>query len=84
MICDENVDVVVIGSGLAGLAAAIGNSIAAGIGNAIAEMLEIDIRPALPDVSQSLRALQVRQKLMQEIAPSGMEGNGDSGETGAS
>lgn len=50
---------------------------AANISSAIGEMLEIQIRPALPDISQSLRALQVRQKLMQEIAPSGMEGDGD-------
>jgi uroporphyrin-3 C-methyltransferase len=57
---------------------------AASIGQAIAEMIEIDIRPSLPDVSQSLRALQVRQKLMQEIAPSGMDGNGDSSNSGGS
>ena len=45
----------------------------AAIGSAIAEMIEIDIRPEVPDVSQSLRALQVREKLMEEVAPSGIE-----------
>ena len=44
-----------------------------GIGDAITEMLEVDIRPPMPDVSQSLRALQVRQKLMEEVAPSGAQ-----------
>ena len=46
---------------------------ASAIGGAIAEMLEIDIRPPVPDVSQSLRALQVRQKLMEDVAPSGVQ-----------
>jgi len=46
---------------------------AAAIGSAIAEMVKIDIRPEVPDVSQSLRALQVREKLMEEVAPSGVE-----------
>ena len=46
---------------------------AAAIGSAIAEMVKIDIRPEMPDVSQSLRALQVREKLMEEVAPSGVE-----------
>jgi uroporphyrin-3 C-methyltransferase len=43
------------------------------IGDAIGEMLEVDIRPPMPDVSQSLRALQVRQKLMEDVAPSGVQ-----------
>ena len=42
---------------------------------AIAEMLKVDITPELPDLSQSLRALQVRQKLLQDIAPTGTEGD---------
>jgi len=46
---------------------------AVAIAKAIAEMVEIEIRPAMPDVSQSLRALQVREKLMEEVAPSGVE-----------
>lgn len=46
---------------------------AAAIGTAIAEMVQIDIRPEMPDVSQSLRALQVREKLMEEVAPSGIQ-----------
>ena len=46
---------------------------ATAIGSAIAEMVKIDIRPDMPDVSQSLRALQVREKLMEEVAPSGVE-----------
>ena len=46
---------------------------ATAIGDAIAEMLKVDIRPPMPDVSQSLRALQVRQKLMEEVAPSGVQ-----------
>jgi uroporphyrin-3 C-methyltransferase len=43
------------------------------IGDAIGEMLKVDIRPPMPDVSQSLRALQVRQKLMEDVAPSGVQ-----------
>lgn len=49
------------------------NGSAAAIGEAIAEMVKTDIRPQMPDVSQSLRALQVRQKLMEEVAPSGIQ-----------
>jgi uroporphyrin-3 C-methyltransferase len=45
---------------------------ASAIAKAIEEMVKIDIQPALPDVSQSLRTLLVRQKLMQEVAPSGV------------
>jgi uroporphyrin-3 C-methyltransferase len=46
---------------------------ATAIGDAIGELLEVDIRPPVPDVSQSLRALQVRQKLMEDVAPSGVQ-----------
>jgi len=49
------------------------NGSAAAMAKAIAEMVKIDIRPEMPDVSQSLRALQVRQKLMEDVAPSGVE-----------
>jgi uroporphyrin-3 C-methyltransferase len=49
------------------------SSSATAISGAIAEMLEVDIRPPMPDVSQSLRTLQVRQKLMEEVAPSGVQ-----------
>jgi len=45
----------------------------AALHKAIGEMLAIDIRPELPDISQSLRALQVRQKLMDDLAPAPME-----------
>jgi len=40
---------------------------------AVNAMLKIEIRPEVPDVSQSLRALQVRQKLMLEVASSETE-----------
>ena len=40
---------------------------------AIDELLEVDIQPELPDISQSLRALLVRQKLIDEVAPSAVE-----------
>lgn len=40
---------------------------------AIDHMLTVEIQPEVPDVSQSLRALKVRQKLMEDIAPSGVE-----------
>jgi len=49
------------------------DSSATAIASAIDEMTEIEIRPEMPDVSQSLRTLQVRKKLMEEIAPSGIE-----------
>ena len=41
--------------------------------SAIEGMLSLDIHPALPDISQSLRALKVRQDLMDDIAPTGLE-----------
>jgi len=47
--------------------------IAAALGKAIGEMRGIDIRPELPDISQSLRALEVRQKLIDDVAPGGAE-----------
>ncbi|MGB5762632.1 MAG: uroporphyrinogen-III C-methyltransferase [Sedimenticolaceae bacterium] len=40
---------------------------------AIDSMRQIDIRPVIPDISQSLRALQVRQQLMIDVVPSGIE-----------
>ncbi len=42
------------------------------IGEAIAQMRDVQIRPELPDISQSLRTLQVRKKLMEDVAPSGV------------
>ena len=45
----------------------------AALRKAIGEMLAIDIRPELPDISQSLRALQVRQKLMDDVTPAPLE-----------
>lgn len=49
------------------------------IDSAISELVQVDIRPEMPDVSQSLRTLQVRKKLMEEIAPSGIEGAAPAG-----
>lgn len=40
---------------------------------AIDELRQVGIRPELPDISQSLRALTVRQKLMEDVAPGGVE-----------
>ena len=40
----------------------------------IAEMLKVEIKPELPDLSQSLRALQVRMKLLDDVAPGAVEG----------
>lgn len=40
--------------------------------NSINELLAIDIRPALPDISNSLRSLQMRQKLNADLAASPM------------
>ena len=48
------------------------NGTATALGKALEEMLKIDIRPELPDISQSLRALQTRQKLMEDIVPAGV------------
>lgn len=45
------------------------DGVAQAIGNTIAELRGIDIRPTLPDVSQSLRVLQVRQRLLNDITP---------------
>ena len=39
------------------------------LSQAIDEMQAIDLRPELPDISLSLRALQARQDLMRDIAP---------------
>ena len=50
-----------------------GDHTTATLRSAIEEMLSLDIHPALPDISQSLRALKVRQDLMDDIAPAGLE-----------
>ena len=39
----------------------------------IDELRQADIKPEIPDISQSLRTLQVRQKLMEDIAPTGID-----------
>ena len=39
----------------------------------IDELRQADIKPEIPDISQSLRTLQVRQKLMEDIAPTGTD-----------
>lgn len=46
-----------------------GQGVSVALRQAIDELLETDIRPTLPDISQSLRALQVRQKLMGDVGP---------------
>jgi uroporphyrin-3 C-methyltransferase len=51
------------------------------IRTAIDEMLKIDIAPELPDLSQSLRALQVRMKLLDDVAPGAMETGATPAET---
>jgi uroporphyrin-3 C-methyltransferase len=38
--------------------------------SAVNELMRIDIRPMLPDISASLRSLQVRQKLQADLAGS--------------
>ncbi len=48
---------------------------------AIDEMLEVEISPELPDVSQSLRALQVRMKLLDDVAPAAAEADAASVES---
>ena len=50
-----------------------GDHTTASLRSAIEGMLSLDIHPALPDISQSLRALKVRQDLMDDIAPTGLE-----------
>ena len=50
-----------------------GDHTTAALRGALEEMLALDIHPALPDISQSLRALKVRQDLMDDIAPAGTE-----------
>jgi uroporphyrin-3 C-methyltransferase len=50
-----------------------GDHTTAGLRGALGEMLALDIHPELPDISQSLRTLKVRQDLMDDIAPAGTE-----------
>lgn len=42
---------------------------ASAIASAIDEMRKIEIRPEVPDISQSLRSLKVRHKLLEDITP---------------
>ena len=46
-----------------------GDATAGALRSAIAEMKDVDLRPALPDLSQSLRALQARKQLLDDVAP---------------
>lgn len=39
------------------------------IGETLAELGRVDLRPPLPDISQSLRALRVRRRLLDDIVP---------------
>ena len=48
---------------------------------AIDEMLKVDITPELPDLSQSLRALQVRVTLLDDVAPGAVEAGTTAAET---
>ena len=43
----------------------------AAIREGIDAVLEVDINPEMPDISQSLRALQVRKKLLDDVMPGG-------------
>ena len=43
----------------------------AAIREGIDAVLEVDINPEMPDISQSLRALQVRKKLLDDVTPGG-------------
>jgi uroporphyrin-3 C-methyltransferase len=47
--------------------------VAHAVATAIEELRAVDIRPELPDISHSLRALQVRQKLLEDLAPAAGE-----------
>lgn len=42
------------------------------IAEAIAALRDAQIKPEMPDISQSLRTLQVRKKLMEDVVPSGV------------
>ncbi len=50
-----------------------GEGVSAALREAIGEMLKVEIHPELPDISQSLRALQVRQKMLEDLAPAAVE-----------
>jgi uroporphyrin-3 C-methyltransferase len=47
--------------------------VARAVAKAITELRTVDVRPELPDISHSLRALQVRQKLLEDLAPAAGE-----------
>lgn len=47
--------------------------VARAVASAIDQLRAVDIRPELPDISHSLRALQVRQKLLEDLAPAAGE-----------
>ena len=46
-----------------------GDPVAQSLNKAIGAMTDTELRPDLPDVSQSLRAFKVRQELLDDIAP---------------
>ena len=50
-----------------------GHATTAALRQAIDEMLVVEISPELPDLSQSLRALQARKNLLDEVAPETVE-----------
>lgn len=52
---------------------------AAALKKAIGDMRVVEIKPELPDLSRSLRALQARRTLIDDIAPAGDEGAATSG-----
>ena len=49
------------------------DAVARAVADAIDALRAVDIRPELPDISNSLRALQVRQRLLEDLAPSAGE-----------
>lgn len=46
-----------------------GDGQAAKLGEAIDALLQTELKPELPDISQSLRALQARKRLLDDVAP---------------
>ena len=50
-----------------------GDGTTAALRKTIDEMLTVEISPALPDISQSLRALRVRTKLLEGVTPGAAE-----------
>ncbi len=57
------------------------NATTSALREAIDEMLKVEISPELPDLSQSLRALRVRMKLLEDVAPAVMDTDAESVES---